>query len=166
VPHDYYDGPLEQRAKTLGANSVSQLCKTIVFENVAHQSDFSYSDITDSRYYCVVVQYEAKIDLELVTKLIISLREPGKDRLNKKKFNFQLAPEDVSDKLTGFIHNGVSPFGMKTPLPIIVCERCVQVEPSVLWMGGGHPNLKLCLSISDFLKSTNAVHGIEVSDRR
>ena len=38
-------------------------------------------------------------------------------------FNMRLAPEDVSDSLSGFQHNAVSPVGMKTPLPIIISHR-------------------------------------------
>lgn len=29
-----------------------------------------------------------------------------------------LVPRKVSDKLTGFFHNGVSPFGMKEDIPV------------------------------------------------
>lgn len=55
VPKDYYDRPLEDRAKLLHCNT-PQMCKTIVFENTAFTEDGS-GDKTNSRYYCVIVQY-------------------------------------------------------------------------------------------------------------
>jgi prolyl-tRNA editing enzyme YbaK/EbsC (Cys-tRNA(Pro) deacylase) len=164
VPTNYYDVSLEERSKILKANDISQLCKTIVFENMnykrSNSEDFvnEYDDITNSRYYCVLVQYSAKIDTELVAKIIINLRQPGKNRLGMSNFNFQLAPEAISDKLTGFIHNGVCPYAMKTSLPIIVCRHALEVHVPRIWMGAGHPDLKLCVSVTDFVRSTNAIN--------
>lgn len=40
------------------------------------------------------------------------------------RFSFRLAPEDVSDALTGFEHNAVTPFGLKTagiPVRGVMC---------------------------------------------
>jgi hypothetical protein len=55
VPINYYDMTLALRAQFLGCN-VSQLCKTIVFENVAcnHRTT---TDVSNSKFYCVIVQY-------------------------------------------------------------------------------------------------------------
>ncbi len=167
VPVDYYERTLEERAMLLKAKSTSQLCKSIVFENVNYKKSNNlagqsfateYSDVSNSRYYCVVVQYGAKIDTDLVAKTIINLRKPGNRRLAMSNFNFQLAPESVSDKLTGFIHNGVSPFGMASPLPVIICQRCIEVSPPRVWMGGGHPDVKVCVGATDLVRSLNAIH--------
>lgn len=38
------------------------------------------------------------------------------------RFAYRLAPEDVSDALTGFEHNAVTPFGLRTA-GIPVCVR-------------------------------------------
>jgi prolyl-tRNA editing enzyme YbaK/EbsC (Cys-tRNA(Pro) deacylase) len=170
VPSDYYSKSLDDRSSILNANCADELCKTIVFENVhykrtsgdQHILDDCF-DVTNSRYYCVVVQYNAKIDTELVAKTIINLRKPGEMRLKMNNFNFQLAPEAVSDDLTGFVHNGVCPYAMKTPLPVIVCSRCL--EHARLWMGGGHPDVKLCIGSADLIRSLNAIHQV-VSHRR
>lgn len=55
TPANYYDLTLEQRAQLLSGNE-SQLCKSIIFENLAcdHQS---CEDPTNPRYVLVIVQY-------------------------------------------------------------------------------------------------------------
>ena len=58
VQSDYYDLTLEQRAALLHGQ-VPQLCKSIVFENTACDH-FDTSDPTNSRYYCVIIQYIGK----------------------------------------------------------------------------------------------------------
>ena len=155
---DYYDHCLAARALFLGGAvdgqvDTSQLCKTVVFENVA--SSTGSGDVTDSKYYCVVVQYQAKIDVDLLRDFIQNMRRDPENRLSKKHFNFMLAPEEISDTLTGFKHNGVCPFGLKEEsLPIIVCKRVVDAGP-VIFVGGGHPRIKLCLSTKEFVSCPN-----------
>lgn len=80
-------------------------------------------------------------------------------RLPRKRFHFQLASEDVSNSLGGFNHNAVSPFGLLTDLPIVICRRCLDVRPPYLFMGGGKVDVKLGISVSDFLRSTRALVG-------
>ena len=168
VPADYYARSLEERAALLGARSTELLCKTIVFENVAYkaahnlpglQCPTEWADRSNSRYYCVVVQYGAKIDTDLVAKAVVNLRQPGPAgaRLSLSHFNFQLAPEAVSARLTGFTHNGVAPFGLACALPVVVCQRCLDVSPPRVWMGGGHPDLKLCVGATDLARSLDAI---------
>ena len=96
--------------------------------------------------------------------MIYGLRAPD-SRLPRKRFHFQLASENVSNALGGFDHNAVSPFGLLTELPIVICKRCLDVRPPYLFMGGGKVDVKLGISIGDFLRSTNAIVG-EVSVRR
>ena len=58
VPKNYYDLSLPERASLLGGNA-TQLCKSIIFENTACSHD-RFDDVTDSRYYLVIVQYMSK----------------------------------------------------------------------------------------------------------
>jgi prolyl-tRNA editing enzyme YbaK/EbsC (Cys-tRNA(Pro) deacylase) len=173
VPEDYYSKPLEGRAQILNTTTIHSLCKTIVFENVNYRrnsharcDESDYSDISNSKYYCVVVQYTAKIDTDELALAIINLRKPGESRLGTSYFNFQLAPESVSGELTGFAHNGVSPFGMRNALPMLICERALATNPPMLWFGGGHPRVKLCLSVSDFLRGSKALHALVSHSRK
>jgi prolyl-tRNA editing enzyme YbaK/EbsC (Cys-tRNA(Pro) deacylase) len=143
---NYYDTTLQMRADFLGVG-VPQLCKTVLFENLA-KSDIQTTDASDSKYYLVVVQYQAKIDVDLLRDMIIDMRQ-GDKKLSKKRFNFMLAPEEVSNKLTGFRHNGVCPFGLQDKtIPIILCKRLLELP--LIYLGGGHPQLKLCVSTKDF----------------
>lgn len=58
VQSDYYDLTLEDRAKLLHGNT-NQLCKSIIFENTSCSHD-NCNDPTDSKYYCVIIQYVGK----------------------------------------------------------------------------------------------------------
>ena len=107
-------------------------------------------------WYCILPA--AKFDAELLRDLIHGLRAPEK-RLPRKRFHFQLAAEAVSNSLGGFDHNAVSPFGLLNDLPIVICKRCVDMKNSYLYMGGGKVDVKLGISVSDFLRSTGAIVG-------
>lgn len=157
VPSDYYERPLQARASVLKAASTAQLCKTIVVENKNFYEDENKHELdpTNSRYYCIVIQYEHKLDGEKLKDFVMSLK-PKSNRLPRKKFHFHLAPEKVNDGMTGFCHNAVCPFGLITPIPIIICKSCMLVSPSFLWMGGGEVDIKLGLPTHDFVRGTQA----------
>jgi prolyl-tRNA editing enzyme YbaK/EbsC (Cys-tRNA(Pro) deacylase) len=72
----------------------------------------------------------------------------------------RLAPEEVSDALTGFEHNGVSPIGTKTRLPIIFSHRIAALDPDVFWLGAGEVDLKLGMSAAVFI-SAYAPHVVD-----
>eukprot|EP01036_Dinobryon_divergens_P027899 gene27899-36753_t len=149
--------------------SLGWLCKSILFENTAYSREpnsvFNIPlDITNSQYYLVIVQYIAKINVNYLRTFIHELRSE-QDRLSKKKFQFQLAPTAVSEALTGFGHNSVSPFGLKTPIPVIVCRRCAELSPPFLMLGGGEVHVKLSLPVADLIRGCGAVVG-DISDLR
>ena len=58
VADGYYNRTLSERAKILMC-STQQLCKSIIFENTAwvKESDDQIGDVTNSRFYLVLVQY-------------------------------------------------------------------------------------------------------------
>lgn len=86
------------------------------------------------RYVLVVLQYTAKMNAEKLrramhahcTAALAAALGKGLDLSGSgsssngapvvplAQFRFRLAPEDVSDALTGFTHNAVTPFGLKT----------------------------------------------------
>lgn len=108
----------------------------------------------------------AKIDTILLRNLIHGLR-PAEQRLSKKSFHFQLASDSDSLELTGFGHNGIAPFGFSSgkQIPIVVCSRCLDVKPPLLYLGGGKVDVKLLIPISDLLRSTNAIVGLITENR-
>lgn len=65
----------------------------------------------------------------------------------------------MSNRLTGFYHNGVSPYGLLTDIPVVLCNECLNISPSYIYMGGGKVDVKLGVSVKDFIRSTNAIVG-------
>lgn len=67
--------------------------------------------------------------------------------------------------LTGFKHNSVSPFGLKTDVPIIISKAVVEEEVSFMWMGGGDVDLKLGMGVGEFVKAKDAFV-LDISEKR
>lgn len=99
-----------------------------------------------------------------MTKLIHGQREP-EQRLAKKKFNFQLTANETSDKLSGFKHNAISPFGLNVIMPIVMCSRILDLKPAVIYLGGGKRDVKVSIPISNLLASVPVIVG-EITDLR
>lgn len=144
VPSDYYSKSLGERRDLLGCTSTAQLCKTIVLENTAWQE----GDSKEARYVAVVLQYITKIDVEA---LAVKMHRPP-----TRRPKYQLAPEAVSRALTGFIHNAVTVFGLRSPLPIVVCQRVADVSPPFVYLGGGSVDMKLGLSVHELIAGAGA----------
>lgn len=67
-------------------------------------------------------------------------------------------PAQVSERLTGFVHNAVSPVGMATPqMPIVLSHRIQALGGSngagFMWFGGGEPDLKLGMPVAAFVQA-------------
>ncbi|KAK6158004.1 hypothetical protein DH2020_005318 [Rehmannia glutinosa] len=149
VPSDYYDWTLEARRDILGAASIHHLCKSIVLVNTQAPPDvIDCSNRNYSKYYVVVVQYTARFNAETVKNFLYTLND---GKISKKKFNMRLAPEETSQKLTGYEHNGVTCIGMKTDIPVILDEAIVKLSPDFFWLGGGEIDLKLGIRTSEFI---------------
>lgn len=107
----------------------------------------------------------AKINTTMLRNLVHSLRAP-EQRLSKSSFNFQLASEETSFELSGFGHNAICPFGMRVKnIPVIICDRCLEVKPPLLYLGGGKVDVKLLIPIADILRSLKAISGL-ITDPR
>jgi prolyl-tRNA editing enzyme YbaK/EbsC (Cys-tRNA(Pro) deacylase) len=157
VPNNYYDLTLLQRRDILQAKELNQLCKSIIFENTAC-SHKNYDDPTDSRYYCVIVQYATRFDAELLKDVIHVLRKPT-ERIQRNKFHFKLASEDDSFRISGFKHNAITPFGLKLQIPFVLCSRIVETAPDWFYMGGGQIDVKLGMPTKDFIRSMKPIIG-------
>lgn len=95
---------------------VPHLCKSIIVENTAC-ANAGIEDPRNSRFYCVILQYNSKLNAEQLMRFVRNLI-PEAERPGRKYFNFQHASGNASEELTGFQHNGVAPFGMKAPIPV------------------------------------------------
>ncbi|PWA77121.1 YbaK/aminoacyl-tRNA synthetase-associated domain-containing protein [Artemisia annua] len=152
VPSDYYDWSLEDRRDVLGAASIHHLCKSIVLVNTQAASNvIDCSDRQNSKYYVVVVQYTARFSADTVKNFLYTLNN---GKIPKKRFNLRLAPEEISCKLTGYEHNGVTCVGMNTDIPVILDEAIVKLNPDFFWLGGGEIDLKLGIRTSEFVNFT------------
>lgn len=176
-PSNYYTLSLDERKVILGADNTSQLCKACLFENKNYlpnnnnnnnNSPTATPDPTNSQYYLVVVQYVESINMKKLSSELRGLRPVGPTRFDPNYFSdLRLAPEDISEQLTGYGHNGVSPFGLlDTTIPIIVCQSIIEnVKPKFIWMGGGHKDWKLGMAVSEFVNALGAIV-LDVSDPR
>lgn len=72
---------------------------------------------------------------------------------------------ETSDALTGFAHNAVSPLGMRTHIPVLVCAKIAQMRPAFVYLGAGEPDLKLGLSTEALIRATSATV-VDLSDSR
>ena len=162
VPSNYYDWSLAERAQLLGCDK-AHLCKTIMFKNTMCEHENS-NNMYDSKYICVVVQYCEKIASDRLRDFIHKL-PPPEQRLSKKKINFQLAEEEISLKLSGYIHNAVTPLGMLAGMPVIICEACTRLSPPFVWLGGGAVDVKLGITVADLAAATGAIVA-NISDPR
>jgi hypothetical protein len=182
VPGDYYDKTFQERADILSAK-IPQLCKSLIFENVNFDASCQESedDVTYAKFYLVVLQYEAKFDTIKFENLIWSQRSFA-SRLSKSKFNFKLASGEDNNRLSGYKHNAVTPFGMSIErsnegavsdssgymvnrIPVVVCSRLGSVRPSYIYLGGGEVDVKLGLGLDDFVRVLCPIIG-NVSDER
>lgn len=155
APNDYYARSLAYRRDTLRAPSVDHLCKSMVMVNTrAHASVRGMEDPRNSKYYLVIVQYTARLNAE---KLRVAIHAMSGGDVPKKYYNIRMAPEAESDRLTGFVHNAVSPVGLATPLPIIMSHRILQLHPPLLWQGGGEPDVKLGMPTVQFVAAYHPI---------
>jgi prolyl-tRNA editing enzyme YbaK/EbsC (Cys-tRNA(Pro) deacylase) len=146
VPPDYYDRPLAARAQLLGCPP-DRLCKTIIFENASGTAEGGDVPLHSARYLAVVVQYVAKISLDVLGRL---LRQPGGGGPEPR---LAMAPPEVGAALTGFGFNGVSPLGMRASMPVLVAKAIAQLpSPALIWLGGGEADVKLRLFVPQLLR--------------
>ena len=158
VPNDYYMRPLSGRAKCLGAPSVEFLCKSLLMENkkVVKESP------NNPRFVLVILQYAATLNNKKLTNAIRRLL-PVSERLDDSKYDFRIASPEDNDRITGYKHNSVTPFGMKENVRMVLTENVVKLK--FFWMGGGHVHLKLGMATSEFCEAFNPVIA-DISDPR
>ncbi|KAI8874647.1 hypothetical protein K501DRAFT_204284, partial [Backusella circina FSU 941] len=123
VEPDYYDWELQQRAFRVGAPSRAHMCKSVILENTR----CTHNEISDplySRYYCYITPVNTQ-------KLLNYARGLKNKDISKKNYNFRLADPEISLQMTGFEKGGVSPIGMKDPIPVILAESVTKLEVKI-----------------------------------
>eukprot|EP00928_Gymnodinium_smaydae_P073656 TRINITY_DN56819_c0_g1_i2.p1 TRINITY_DN56819_c0_g1~~TRINITY_DN56819_c0_g1_i2.p1 ORF type:complete len:275 (+),score=41.77 TRINITY_DN56819_c0_g1_i2:37-825(+) len=150
VEADYYTWSLEQRQNRVEANSVDELCKSVVMENthIGGGGGEAASDPRRVSRILVLVQYVAKLHRDKLHRAIRDMEVArGIPPLGKRQYNFRLIDAEECQRLTGFGHNAVTPLGLD--FPVVMSDRIESLPGGCFWLGGGHKDLKLNLSVSD-----------------
>lgn len=140
VESNYYSMSLEERALILNANSIDELCKTLLFENKKWKKD-------NHKYILVCVQYTDKISTKKMNQCF-------KD-LEGCSANFRIAPEDKAEELTGFRKGGVTAIGCKSDILIVISERISLLDQ--FFLGAGHLDWKLSVSPGEFQEKSGCL---------
>ena len=86
-----------------------------VFKTLVTKSD-------KNKYYCFMVPAAKELDLKKVAKT-----------LNEKKID--MIPQKELEPLTGYVHGGCSPIGMKKHLPTFIDKSALDFD-TILYSGG------------------------------
>mgnify|MGYP003686237919 CR=1 FL=1 len=77
---------------------------------------------------------------------------PRRRRRVGGQYNMRLIDGALSDAMSGFEHNAVTPLGLATPMPIIVHSAIAKLPGGHFWLGGGEVDLKLRFDTAVFLE--------------
>lgn len=67
----------------------------------------------------------------------------------------EMASSDLAERITGYVVGGISPIGLKRPLPAYLDEQAVLFD--VVYVSGGRRGLSLGLSPDDLLRAAQAI---------
>ena len=115
------------------------------------------TDVQFSSYPICEWQYVSKLHAEKLRDLIFDKRGGTTQR---KKIKMRLASESVSQAITGYAHNAVTPFACKRRIPTIISHHITNLRPDFFWMGAGEVDLKVGLPCTAFVQE----FGIHVTD--
>jgi Cys-tRNA(Pro)/Cys-tRNA(Cys) deacylase len=135
TPHPYeHDTFVEgyglEAAKELGAPP-EQVFKTLVVE-------------ADGRLVLALVPVSAMLDLKSLAA-VLGTKRAG------------LAAPDVAERKTGYVVGGISPFGQRTRLPVVL-DRTASAFPTV-YVSGGRRGFDIELAPQDLLAATDGTLG-------
>jgi len=66
-------------------------------------------------------------------------------------FKYRLAEESEAVTITGYGHNGMTPFYMsENKLPILLAKEITEMKPAFFYLGAGKVNIKIGVSVDDF----------------
>uniref|UniRef100_A0A7S2DTW2 YbaK/aminoacyl-tRNA synthetase-associated domain-containing protein n=1 Tax=Haptolina brevifila TaxID=156173 RepID=A0A7S2DTW2_9EUKA len=158
VRGDYYEQDLAWRRDILGAASVQQLCKSMIMENTKLTEEEAKAS-GRIKYVMFVLQYaNGKLNKEKMHDVIRSME--GSKAAAKKQYSIRMVSQEVSNKLSGFPHNAVTPFGMATPIPVLLSERIRALPEGRVWLGGGEVDLKLRLDVAELVAKFESPAGV------
>jgi len=132
VPEPYYTWPLEKRAAMLKAPATGHLCKALLLEN-KKVNETNQDFWLHPRFVMVVLQYDAELSTDLLTKSIRRLR-PVEERLDPSSSNFdwRVADPEDNDRITGYQFNSVTP--LVSELRVVLCRLVSSCVLRFLWI--------------------------------
>jgi hypothetical protein len=146
VPSDYYvRDSLEYRRDCIGAQSIDQLCKCVLFE---------IKDAPDplKRFVCVVVQY---IDRISQPKLLNVCSQVVGGRVSDVSF----AKDEEAVGLSGSVYNGITPVLLrprpgyeKFQVALVLSKRIAGLDPRFFWLVGGEVDVKFGIETAAFVR--------------
>ncbi|OHS99435.1 hypothetical protein TRFO_08356 [Tritrichomonas foetus] len=150
VPADYYQRELEYRRDCIGAQSIDQLCKCVIYE---------IKDTPDplKRYICLVVQYVDKISPQ-------KLLDVASVVCGKKVTEVTQAKEEDATKLSGSINNAMTPVYLrptkdfaKYHVAVVLSDKIASLNPPFFWLGGGEVDVKYGITTQKFVSTFNPI---------
>lgn len=72
-----------------------------------------------------------------------------KDKLGRKYFNFRMVDQDLSTEMTGYPHNGVTPFLLGDQIQTVLVSHNLDEGVGegpwtrAMWLGGGNKDVKM-----------------------
>ncbi len=74
----------------------------------------------------------------------------------------EMCPPDTAERLTGYVVGGISPFGQKRALPVVIDETCVLFD--TIFVSGGRRGLDIEIAPDDLIRVLAAVTAPIASD--
>lgn len=150
VPADYYERALDgvpdlaYRRGCVGARSVDQLCKCVLFEA---------RDAPDPlrRFVCVVVQYIDRISSQKLIDVCGRV-------LGRRVADVSLAREEDAAGLSGSAYNGMTPALLRPragyerfAVALVLSRRIAALPERFFWLGGGEVDVKFGVTTAAFV---------------
>ena len=104
------------------------------------------------------MQYCATLNSDKMMKAVRDFQHahvPTK-KAPRAAFNFRVCEEQLSDQMSGYGHNGVTPVFFVTPMPIFLSEAVVDLGHGWLWLGGGDTDIKLRVAVEELKAKAEA----------
>ncbi len=74
----------------------------------------------------------------------------------------EMCPPETAERLTGYVVGGISPFGQKRALPVVIDETCVLFDS--IFVSGGRRGLDIEIAPDDLIRVLGAVTAPIASD--